>query len=234
MISRTPGRRIGLLTIGGAPRHDSLAREVRDILGPDLDVVERGGLDGLSTEQVAALRVCSDQGTPLATQMADGRSVIVDEAAITPLLSQQISRLERQDQVEATLLMCTGSFPQLEHKRPLFQPHAALYRTVVGMAGAGQLSALTPLEAQVEHARNNWLCTGVTRVELLVVDPYGPDPLGAVSAAAATASAAGSQLLYLDCFGYDRAMKQAAQRAFGGPVVLARSLAARLLAEIVT
>jgi protein AroM len=233
MISDTPERRIGLLTIGGAPRHDSLAREVRDILGPDVDVVERGALDGLTVEQVAGLGGGSDQGTPLATQMADGRSVIVDEVAVTPLLSQQISRLERLDRVEVTLLMCTGSFPQLEHRRPLFQPHAALYRTVAGIAGAGQLTALTPLQAQVEHARHNWLCAGVAGVELLVADPYGPDPLGAVSAAAAAASAAGSQLFYLDCFGYDRGMKQAAQRAFGGPVVLARSLAARLLAEMV-
>jgi hypothetical protein len=36
----------------------------------------------------------------------------------------------------------------------------------------------------------------------------------------------------MDCFGYDLAMKAAARRAFGGPVVLARTLAARLIAEL--
>ena len=226
-------RRVGLLTIGQAPRRDNLALEVGDILGPSIDLVERGALDGVDREHVEALGVTPNGGMPLATQMTDGRPVVVDEIAITPLLNEQIRQLERGDGVEATLLMCTGPFPQLYHGRPLLQPHAALFRAAAGMAGDHQLTSLTPLAGQVEFSRHSWLRAGVTHIELLVADPYGPDPFGAVTAAASAARLHGSQFLYMDCFGYDLAMKEAARRAFQGPVLLARSLAARLFSEIV-
>ncbi len=118
MTAMRSRRRVGLLTIGEAPRHDSLAREVGAILGAGVDVVERGALDGLDREHVNALGITPSRGFPLATQMTDGRPVIVDKIAITPLLNEQIRRLESQDGVEATLLMCTGPFPQLGHARP--------------------------------------------------------------------------------------------------------------------
>jgi AroM protein len=38
--------------------------------------------------------------------------------------------------------------------------------------------------------------------------------------------------VFMDCFGYDSVMKSAARRSFGGPVVLARTLAARLIVEL--
>ena len=225
--------RVGLLTIGGAPRPDNLPLEVGSILGAGVDVVERGALDGLDCAHVDALGVASSDSFPLATQMADGRPVVVDEAAITPLLNQQIRLLEGRDHVEATLLMCTGPFPHLAHGRPLLQPHAALFRAAAGISGDHPLSSLTPLEGQLEHSRRNWVRAGVTDVRLLVADPYGVDPLGAVATAASAARLHGSKFLYMDCFGYDLAMKEAARRAIKGPVLLARSLAARLFAEIV-
>jgi protein AroM len=233
MTSDRFGVRVGLLTIGQAPRHDSLAQEVGAILGAGVDAVQRGALDGLDREQVDALRITSGGSFPLATQMTDGRPVVVDEIAITHLLNKQIRGLESQDAVEATLLMCTGSFPQLDHGRPLLQPHAALFRAAAGIAGDHHLSSLTPLAAQVEHSRQSWRRAGMTDVGLLVADPYGPDPFGAVMAAASAARIRGSKFLYMDCFGYDLAMKEAARRAFEGPVVLARSLAARLFPEII-
>jgi protein AroM len=42
----------------------------------------------------------------------------------------------------------------------------------------------------------------------------------------------GGKLLFLDCFGFSIHMAGIAREEFGGPVVLARSLAARLLAEV--
>jgi len=236
LVAILPGRsriRVGLLTIGQAPRHDSLAREVRAILGEAIRVVERGALDGLNGDDLAALGVALNDGFPLTTQMADGRAVVVDERALVPLLNAQIHQLEDYDDAEATLLMCTGRFPELSHRRPLLQPHSALFQVVAAIAGDHQLVSLTPLAQQLEPSRRNWLCAGVAGTELMVADPYGADPIGAVTSAAEAARAGGAEFLYMDCFGYDLAMKDAARRAFQGPVVLARSLAARLFAEII-
>lgn len=63
-------------------------------------------------------------------------------------------------------------------------------------------------------------------------NPYGDDPIGAIEEASDAASEAGVAVLFMDCFGYDLTMKAAARRGFDGPVVLARTLAARLVAEL--
>ena len=67
---------------------------------------------------------------------------------------------------------------------------------------------------------------------LVAADPYRPEAGGSVAAAAREARDRGGEVLYLDCFGYDAEMRERACAEFRGPVVLARSMAARLLAEV--
>ncbi|MDN5940637.1 MAG: AroM family protein [Nitrospira sp.] len=43
--------KIGAVTIGQSPR-DDIIPEIREILGPEVEIVERGALDGLSLKEV--------------------------------------------------------------------------------------------------------------------------------------------------------------------------------------
>jgi protein AroM len=43
--------KVGTLTIGQSPRIDIIP-EIRDVLGPSVEIVEKGALDGLNLEQV--------------------------------------------------------------------------------------------------------------------------------------------------------------------------------------
>lgn len=224
--------RIGVLTIGQSPRPDKLGDDIQTVLGPELTVVERGALDGLTADDVRELAPRSEDDYRLITLLRDGQSVVIRKEAILPLLQQQITWLEQEAGVIATLLMCTGAFPTFEHERPLLAPQEALYGAVIGMAGGGRIGALTPLEAQVEQARRKWRDMGVQEVDIVPASPYGEDPLEVVAGAADAARRAGNTILFMDCFGYDLAMKAAARRAFGGPVVLARTLAGRFIEEM--
>ena len=47
-------KRIGAITIGQSPRVD-VVPEMQQILGPDVEIVQAGVLDGLSPEEIAAL-----------------------------------------------------------------------------------------------------------------------------------------------------------------------------------
>ena len=91
---------------------------------------------------------------------------------------------------------------------------------------------MLPVVEQSEQAAHSWLSEGVSDPILVVADPYGADAEAAVECQARNAAQLGAGVLFLDCFGYTLRMGGLAREAFGGPTVLARSLAARLLAEV--
>lgn len=221
---------VGLLTIGQAPRPDGLASDVAAVLG-DVPVMERGALDGLALADIAAMRPQAGDDT-LVTLLADGTNVTIAKRAVLPLLQQGIDALER-DGVTITLLMCTGAFPSFRHERVLLAPQAALYATVRSLAADGKVGSLTPLPEQLPMARRKWVELGVEDVVVAAADPYGHDPLGAVAAGAARLRDEGARVCFMDCFGYDLRMHDMARSVFAGPVVLARSMAARMAAEVV-
>lgn len=221
--------RIGLLTIGQSPRRDGLARDVGAAVGGG-EVLERGALDGLDRDQIAAMRPGADDYR-LITLLADGTSVQIAKRHILARLQAHIDDLEAEG-VDVTLLMCTGEFPPFRHARPLLAPQAALYAIVRALADGGRIASLTPLASQVEQAGKKWASLGVPDAFVTDGDPYGADPVAAVTAGAARAREGGATVLFMDCFGYDARMRDAAREAFGGTVVLARTMAARLAAEV--
>ena len=230
--SANPGRTIGVLTIGQSPRADGLGDDVRAVLGPQTRVVERGALDGMSDEEIARIAPRDASEYRLVTLLRSGRPVEIGKPAILERLQRQIRDLEEAEAVDATVLMCTGAFPPFAHTRPLLLPQEALYGAVAGLAGGGRIGALIPLESQRAQALRKWHERGVTDVEVFAASPYDGDPIAATERASCAARNAGVAVLFMDCFGYDLPMKSAARRSFGGPVVLARTLAARLVAEL--
>jgi len=223
------GARIGLLTIGQSPRGDGLARDVAASIG-DATVLERGALDGLSRADIDAMAP-GDGDYRLVTLLRDGSAVQIAKRHILARLQAQIDELEAEG-VAVTLLMCTGEFPPFRHTRPLVAPQAALYAIVRALAEGGPVASLTPLPTQVAQAARKWASLGVPDAFVTDADPYGSDAIGAVAAGAARARAAGASVLFMDCFGYDVRMRDPARVAFGGTVVLARSMAGRLAAEV--
>lgn len=222
--------RLGLLTIGQSPRPDGLARDVAAIAGAGVEVIERGALDGLGDAELERARP-SDSDDALVTLLADGRNVVVTKDAVVERLQAHIDALEAAD-AAAILLMCTGAFPPFRHRVPLIAPQEVLYAAVRAVAGGGAVGSVTPLERQIEAARRRWSAQGVAEPIVVAADPYCADPHAAVRSAATALRDAGASVCFLDCFGFDLAMRDVAREAFDGPVVLARSLAARLASEV--
>jgi protein AroM len=230
--SRRGSRTIGVLTIGQSPRADRLGEDVRAVLGEDARIIERGALDGMSDAEIAGIAPHSQAEYRLITLLRDGRSVEIGKPAILERLQRHITDLEDNERVDAILVMCTGAFPPFAHRRPLLLPQEALYGAIIGIAGGGRIGALIPLESQRAQALQKWNERGVTDVRVYPASPYSDDPAAEVARASAAAQRDGVTALFMDCFGYDRTMKQVARSAFHGPVVLARTMAARLIAEM--
>lgn len=222
---------IGLLTIGQAPRPDGLAGDVARVLGEGIAVVERGALDGLHLDQIAAMEP-GDGDYPLITMLQNGSSAVIAKRQILDRLQTQIDDLETNHHVDATLLMCTGAFPAFDHRRPLIAPQDALYGTVAGLVGSGRIGAIVPLPSQVENARIKWREMGFDDPLIGSSSPYTTGAIDDTASIAGQLRRDGATILFLDCFGFNLEMKLAAREAFDGPVVLARSMAARFVAEL--
>ena len=74
--------RVGLITVGQAPRSD-VVPDMAAMLGGDVEIVEAGALDGLSREEMAALAPEGDDEI-IVTRLADGGSVFVGKTKMIP------------------------------------------------------------------------------------------------------------------------------------------------------
>ncbi|MCB0157369.1 MAG: AroM family protein, partial [Caldilineaceae bacterium] len=109
--NRIMDKRIGLLTIGQSPRPDLV--QTLPVLSPFAQV-EAGALDGLAA---AAIPLAAG-AFPLTTRLADGGTVVVDEAFLLPRMQAAVHRLEEAG-VAAILLMCAGTFGPVTSRVPL-------------------------------------------------------------------------------------------------------------------
>ncbi|GAA1073017.1 AroM family protein [Nocardiopsis composta] len=221
--------RLGIITIGQAPRTD-LTPEITALL-PRAAVVERGVLDGLTRAGIEARPPRADEHA-LTTRLADGSPVVIGESLVMERLPGVLAELERE--TDAVLLACTGGFPRLEHAKPLFVPDRMIAFGAAALLGeTGRLGVLCPLPEQREDtaAKFGRRLPAGARVLTEACSPYtgtGEE----LAAAAARLAAGGAELLALDCVGYTGEMRARAAAASGLPVVLARSVCARLAAEV--
>jgi len=222
-------RKMGLLTLGQAPRPDGLFKDVAAVVGPGVEVAEYGALDGLGPDGIAELAPRGEQSV-LVTLLRDGRSPILDRARFLPHLQTRLTQIAESG-AEGVLLLCTGDFPELHASCPLIMPHAALYHAVRGLLPTGgTLGVLMPLPEQLRAMVSEFAALGVRAVGA-TASPYGGPE--SIRAAASTLRRNGAALVYMDCFGYRASAKQDVRKEVACPVVLARTMAARLTAELV-
>jgi protein AroM len=211
--------RLGVITIGQTPRVD-LTPELQALL-PGVELVERGVLDGLSLEEIGELAPAPDDHV-LTSRLKDGSAAIMGESHVVRRMPAVIAELENE--VDAVFLACTGRFPDFAHTKPLFIPDFLIaYGTAALAQGMNAIGVICPLPEQAGFTVEKFepkLAPG-TQVLVAAASPYtgSPDEL---AAAATSLRERGAGIIALDIVA----------TATGLPVVLARSVAARLAAEV--
>ena len=215
---------VGAITIGQTPRKD-ITGELRLFLPPDVRIMEAGALDGLTREQVldAERNVA---GPLLVTLLEDGTEVKIGEHFLMPRIRECILRIEKQS--ELILMLCTGTFPQMDSRRLVLYPGAIL-AGIVGSIGPRRAGILTPAREQAGYQLERWRAI-VPDVHVEPADPYGSP--AQLDAAALNLSRYDPDVLVMDCIGYTIGMKQRVSAVVNRPVLLARSLLGRAAAEL--
>jgi protein AroM len=216
--------KIGMITIGQSPRND-VVKEIRDILGP-LEIIERGCLDELKKEQMERLKP-KEREPFLVTLLRDGSSIQVSREEVTNLLQQRIQELENED-VNLIVLLCTGDFTNLQSKKLVIEPGKLIHKLVQGiLTKEKKLGVIIPSSEQIEQTKEKWSDVNLV---VAVASPYeNPEKL---QEAARKLQAKNVHLTVLDCIGYTRQMKQEVKEITGKPVILSRTVVARVLREL--
>lgn len=216
---------LGIVTIGQSPRRDMMP-EMVPLLG-NVQIYERGALDDCDLEAVSRLTPMSGDET-LTTRMRSGEAVVIGKASIVPMVQRCIDDLEH-DGVSGTLVVCTGKFPTLRHTMPLFLASHLITHGVCGLVQDEKLGVICPLPEQCEDSERKFSSCIVSAVSSS--SPY-TDGKERLAQAAHDVAMSGAQIIVLDCMGYTEVHRSIVAKATGLPVLLSRTIVARLVAEI--
>jgi len=223
---KTP--RMGVLYIGQSPRPENM-KELRRILGGQTQIFEAGSLDGLSLSEIEALPPSGSNDT-LYTKLPSGKEVVISKKEVTQRAQAHLVEFEKQG-LDVILMFCTGAFHGLRASGRVVFPSAVLEGYLPAVLPEGRLGVFTPLPSQVEQTtlkwqRPNWELTVVP----LIPSATGDDIIGS---AAEQMIRAKPDLIALDCMGYTQKMKERIRTRTGIRTVLAVSLAARAVQELI-
>jgi protein AroM len=219
--------RIGAVTIGQSPRED-VVPDLAGRLGGDVEIVQRGALDGINIDLIRA-NTPSSAETTLVSRLADGTEVVVNRSFVLPYLREQIRRLEEQG-IRLILLLCTHTFEELDSNVTLLRPASALERIVERMK-VRRLGVFTPSEDQIPFQRNRWEGYASEEIRIAAASPYLEGT--GIEEAATNLRDAGVDISIMDCIGYTEEMRSSAQQILGVPVYSAVGALGDAVAEAI-
>lgn len=230
-------KKIGVITIGQSPRDDVIP-EIQGILGDDVKILEAGALDNLSENEIKMLAPAGNGaseilnlrgGAVLVSRVRSGKWVHLAEEKILPYIQEKINFLEAAG-VSMILLLCTGEFPEIfEHGVPILYPQKLLLGIVPQLAS--RIGVVSPKDSQMAGSRARWGAV-VRQVTVAHANPYEGAP--GLEEAARRFVQDGVEISVLDCMGYNSEMKRRLEQSTGRPVVLPRTLMARVISELLS
>jgi len=220
---------IGTVTIGQSPRVDIIP-EIRDVLGMDVEIIEKGALDGLTLEEVNTFLPRPGEDF-LVTRMKDGTEVRVAEAHLITRISRCISEFQTEP-VEIIMFLCTGEFPEFESGKMLLRPDRIMYRLVQALLVKGRLGVVVPAPDQIPAMKVKWQNP---RLEIVAeaFSPYTGIP-GEMEKVADRIRTADVDLVVLDCMGFNCEAMTQFRKITGRPVMLPRRVMASVARELIT
>lgn len=219
--------KVGAITIGQAPRVD-ITGDIRPMLAPHIELMEYGALDPYEFEEASRRFAPKEGESVLVSRMRDGRQVTMSEEAVIPLVQDCINRSEKEG-AEATVLLCTGKFPEFSHSRLLITPQPILHALVQKLALDKPIGLFVPDSSQVAQVEA-WFAASGIRFEPVIASPY--KDASVMGQRARGLKGRDLAFVLLDCMGYGLQMKEDIRESCGLPVILPRTYIARLLNEL--
>ena len=220
--------KIGALTIGQSPRVDIIP-ELKEAIGFEVKIEERGALDNLTLEEVKNLYPKPDDYI-LVTRMRDGKEVKIAERHIIQRMKECIADLEKKE-VDFIILLCTGEFPNITSKKLILRPDRLLENVIKGIVQEGTMAVVVPLPDQISLMKKKWERTNL-KIVVDAVSPYTGSK-EEIEKVAKKIEKTDADLVVLDCLGFSREVKTIFRKITKKPVLLPRTLLGRVAGELI-
>lgn len=220
-------KKVGLITIGESPRTDIMV-DMEPILADNFEILQGGALDGLSKEELEALK---PEGSDiiLVSTLRNGQSIIMAERKILKYMQQRIDELESKG-ADIIMLLCTGNFDDTLHSNvPLIYPNKIIEGLLSRICDDG-LIAVTPDNEQMDECKKYWQDHGVDAC-MASISPYD-NSLEDFVEFGKTLNDYKPAYILLDCMGFSAKMKEALSTHSEKKIVLPRTMLASILKEL--
>lgn len=217
---------IGLATIGQSPRDDVLPAMFSSSFAAS--VRQAGALDGLSFQEIYDLRPRENEH-PLVTRLATGAEVVIAKERVIPHLESAVRALEAED-ARIICVLCTGEFNLDSRRARLIYPDRLAGGVVSSVLPSGRLGVVIPHAGQTASMLHKW-STPEREVVIDVLSPYQSDD--GQSEPFERLSAAGVDLIVLDCMGYSLEIQQLAAHAVDAPIILSNRLVGAIIESMI-
>jgi len=202
---------------------------MREMIGQEIDVLEIGALDGLSIDEVQSRFSPGKGDRILCTRMADGTEVVIGKKPLLQAMQACIDFLNKK-KVLLILLLCTGKFPVFPSAALLVEAQKIMDQFMLALCRKGDtIGLLLPLSQQCAQAMKQYGRIGA-RLVCEAASPYATRD--EVPRAARNLKSADPRVVFMHCMGYTQGMKDAVSRITKRPTVLARSIVASSVREL--
>lgn len=222
---------IAMITVGQAPR-DDLVPHMEAVFSRKVDVWQAGVLDGLSGEAMAEL--WPDPGeVGIVARLLDGSNTLLSHTKILPRVQALVDRAVAR-RASPIVVLCGADWSTLRSPTLIVNPGKVFPAIISALASGWRLGVIKPSAGQILQAQRQFAERGIDAV-VTAASPYtGEQRLRDVRTAAGQLRAAAIDLVWMSCVGMDEAMRTIVQEVTGKPVILARTILARVIDEFLT
>jgi protein AroM len=219
---------IAMITVGQAPR-DDLVPHMKAVFSREVSIWQAGVLDGLSREAMAELAPDSGE-VGIVARLLDGSNTLLSHRKILPRVQTLVDRAA-EGNAGLVVILCGADWSALRSRTLIVNPGKVFPAIVSALASGWRLGVIKPSPGQVEQATKQFADRGIHAV-VTAASPYtGAKRLHDVRAAAEQLRDAGVDLVWMTCVGMDEAMRSTVREVTGKPVILARTILARVIDE---
>ncbi len=222
---------IGFATIGESPR-DDVVPGMLPFFAEGTVAAQRGCLDGLGRDEIDALGP-EDGDVGIVTLLKSGDSTLLSHKKILPRMQRCVDELVRDEGADIVVILCGADWTAIRSDRLVVNPGRVFPGVISSLAHGRRLGIIKPSAGQIEQEKARYATLGIDAI-VTSASPYaGDERIDLAQAAARELKDAGCDLVWMTCIGMDRAMRDAVAEIVDRPVVLAQSILARVVAELI-
>ncbi len=218
-----------MATIGQSPR-DDLVPYMLEMMAKPVEVIQKGVLDGLDRETIASLGPGPGE-VGSAARLRDGSSTLLLQAKIMPRMQAIVDEMVDEG-AQMVVILCGADWSAIKCSRLLINPGKLFPAIVFTLAAGRRLGYIKPSATQVAKEEARCAALGIDAA-VTSADPYsGVKRLDAVREAARFLKSREVDLVWMGCPGFDRETRAIVEDVTGKPVLMFRTLLARIIDEL--